>query len=270
MFKAINSKLKQKSYFSEYSILEFFTQICLCIKSFHDNNIIYRNIDPNKIYITNGNIVKVGDSTDIRSLLCADEKAITYIGFDLYLSPEILIGHPYSFKSDIWSLGVLLFHLMSLNYPFTMSDLSMMKNIKKFDKKKTLSKLPKHYSKYMKTLVDKLLNFEPLNRPDITTIVNYLYDKYFAFNSVIKIGYRPWITVLNEMCQKKLSKSDGIIKNHGTKSHKNLFESSDSIQKYANRKQKIIGLESTYRPNEIIGDIKLDIDSLSDMSKKIQ
>ena len=238
MFKAINSKLKQKSYFSEYSILEFFTQICLCIKSFHDNN--------------------------------ADEKAITYIGFDLYLSPEILIGHPYSFKSDIWSLGVLLFHLMSLNYPFTMSDLSMMKNIKKFDKKKTLSKLPKHYSKYMKTLVDKLLNFEPLNRPDITTIVNYLYDKYFAFNSVIKIGYRPWITVLNEMCQKKLSKSDGIIKNHGTKSHKNLFESSDSIQKYANRKQKIIGLESTYRPNEIIGDIKLDIDSLSDMSKKIQ
>ena len=122
----------------------------------------------------------------------------------------------------------------------------------------------------MKTLVDKLLNFEPLNRPDITTIVNYLYDKYFAFNSVIKVGYRPWITVLNEMCQKKLSKSDGIIKNHGTKSHKNLFESSDSIQKYANRKQKIIGLESTYRPNEIIGDIKLDIDSLSDMSKKIQ
>ena len=76
--------------------------------------------------------------------------------------------------------------------------------------------------------------------------------------------------MLNEMCQKKLSKSNGIIKNHGTKSHKNLFESSDSIQKYANRKQKIIGLESTYRPNEIIGDIKLDIDSLSDMSKKIQ
>ena len=40
------------------------------LKEIHDNNIIYRNIDPNKIYIANGNIVKVGDSTDIRSLLC--------------------------------------------------------------------------------------------------------------------------------------------------------------------------------------------------------
>jgi NIMA (never in mitosis gene a)-related kinase len=40
------------------------------------------------------------------------------VGTPYYLSPEIIEGRPYSFKSDVWSLGVLLYELCALKPPF--------------------------------------------------------------------------------------------------------------------------------------------------------
>ena len=40
------------------------------------------------------------------------------VGTPYYLSPEIIKNQPYSFSSDIWSLGVLLYELCALKPPF--------------------------------------------------------------------------------------------------------------------------------------------------------
>ena len=45
-------------------------------------------------------------------------KAKTVVGTPYYLSPEIIQSKPYSFKSDIWSLGVLLYEMCALQPPF--------------------------------------------------------------------------------------------------------------------------------------------------------
>jgi len=44
--------------------------------------------------------------------------ARSMVGTPYYLSPEIIEGRPYSFKSDIWSLGVMLYELCALRPPF--------------------------------------------------------------------------------------------------------------------------------------------------------
>ena len=55
--------------------------------------------------------IKMGDFGIARVLSSTVEKAKTVIGTPYYLSPEIIENKPYSFKSDIWSLGVLLYEM---------------------------------------------------------------------------------------------------------------------------------------------------------------
>ena len=42
----------------------------------------------------------------------------TYCGTPLNMAPEIMNGRPYTYKADIWSIGVLIFLLLTGGYPF--------------------------------------------------------------------------------------------------------------------------------------------------------
>ena len=63
-------------------------------------------------------MVKLGDFGIARVLSNTRSKAKTVVGSPSYLSPEIISNEAYSFKSDIWSLGVLLYEMAALKYPF--------------------------------------------------------------------------------------------------------------------------------------------------------
>jgi len=66
------------------------------------------------IFLTKKNIVKLGDFGIARVLSNTKSRAKTVVGTPYYLSPEIIESQPYSFKSDIWSLGVLLYEMCAL------------------------------------------------------------------------------------------------------------------------------------------------------------
>ena len=42
----------------------------------------------------------------------------TYCGTPLNMAPEIMRGRPYTYKADIWSIGVLIFLMITGSYPF--------------------------------------------------------------------------------------------------------------------------------------------------------
>ena len=50
-----------------------------------------------------------------------DELVSTQTGTPLYMSPEVLAGMPYNIKSDIYSLGLILYQLLAGSYPFEFS-----------------------------------------------------------------------------------------------------------------------------------------------------
>jgi NIMA (never in mitosis gene a)-related kinase len=61
--------------------------------------------------MTKDNRIKLGDFGIAKVLNNTREKAKTLIGTPYYLAPEIIENKPYSFKGDIWSMGIVLYEM---------------------------------------------------------------------------------------------------------------------------------------------------------------
>ena len=68
-------------------MLNWFTQLCLAIKHVHDRKIIHRDLKSQNIFLTNDNIVKLGDFGIAKSLQMTLEKIKTVVGTPYYMSP---------------------------------------------------------------------------------------------------------------------------------------------------------------------------------------
>tara|TARA_B110000305_G_C19231771_1_gene535561 strand:- start:203 stop:589 length:387 start_codon:yes stop_codon:yes gene_type:complete len=119
-------------------------------------------------------IIKLGDFGIAKVLNSTVEKAVTIVGTPYYLSPELIQNKPYNFKSDIWSLGVLLYEMCALKPPFNGSNIHMlaMQIVRG-----QFPPLPNIYSYELRGLVTKLITQDPNRRPNINAI---LKDKIIA------------------------------------------------------------------------------------------
>ena len=167
----LNEKIKsQKSYFQEEQILNWFCQICLGLKYIHEHKIIHRDLKTQNIFLTKKNEIKLGDFGISKNLKKTLDKAYTIIGTPYYFSPELINNEPYDYKTDIWSLGILLYELCCLKLPFQGNNIAQlsMKILKG-----VYQPLPNIYSNDIKVLVKKMLNVNKNKRPSIYDIINY-------------------------------------------------------------------------------------------------
>jgi len=134
------------------------------MKHVHDRKILHRDIKCQNVFVTKQGIIKMGDFGIARVLRHTVDVARSMVGTPYYLSPEIIEGRPYSFKSDIWSLGVMLYELCALRPPFegsSMHFLSMQIVRGKYPA------LPMQYSRELKTLVSQMLVVDVRRRINI-------------------------------------------------------------------------------------------------------
>jgi NIMA (never in mitosis gene a)-related kinase len=134
----------------ENTILDLFTQICLGMKHVHDRKIIHRDLKGANVFLTKKGIVKIGDFGIAKVLSCTVQQARTMVGTPYYLSPEIVQSKPYNSKTDIWSMGVMLYELCALRPPFDAPSIHLlsMKIIRG-----VYNPIPACYSSEIKTLI---------------------------------------------------------------------------------------------------------------------
>lgn len=156
--------------FKESEILDVFTQICLAIKHIHDRKIVHRDIKSHNIFLDSNGFVKLGDfGIAICLNYTLDKVQGGIIGTPYYLSPEVIHNKPYSFKSDIWSLGVLLYEICALKMPFDANNIPLL-SLKII--KGTYNSLPISYSAELRSLVKSMLNLDETKRPNINEILS--------------------------------------------------------------------------------------------------
>lgn len=96
------------------------------------------------------------------------QNARTVVGTPYYLSPEIVQSKPYNFKSDMWSMGVILYELCAQKPPFDAPSLHFLAMKIVRGAYNPLS----GFSNEMKSLVAQLLNTNERLRPDVNKVLN--------------------------------------------------------------------------------------------------
>jgi serine/threonine protein kinase len=97
--------------------LAFFQQILSAVAFAHRLGVVHGDLKPSNIMVTNCALVKVLDFP-IASILGSPDRRGPRVSSFRYMSPEQIRGEPVDARSDIYSLGVLLYELIVGNLPF--------------------------------------------------------------------------------------------------------------------------------------------------------
>ncbi|KAE9313517.1 hypothetical protein PF001_g8703 [Phytophthora fragariae] len=152
--------------FDERTIWRYFTQLCGAILYLHQARIMHRDLKPANIFLTLKGVVKVGDLGLGRYLSENTVEARSKVGTPLYMSPEVLRGESYDWKSDVWSMGCILYELAMLRSPFKSEGLNLVGLFQKINKG-YYEEIPEVYSDHLRGLVKRMISLTAADRPSL-------------------------------------------------------------------------------------------------------
>lgn len=137
--------------------------------------VMHRDLKPANIFIDAHDNLKLGDLGLGRDFTSQTMEAFSRVGTPLYMSPEVLQGSGYDFKSDVWSLGCITYEMCALKNPFK-DDEKKMSLYDLFTKISSGVYTPLSASRYsgeLRYLIDSMLRVDPGLRVEIHEVVAY-------------------------------------------------------------------------------------------------
>jgi serine/threonine protein kinase len=182
LYKQIKARQPALKYFREHEIQFIFLQLCLALDHIHMKKMMHRDLKSANVLLTTTGLVKLGDFGFSRQYedSLSNPVGSTFCGTPYYLSPELWRRAPYSKKTEMWALGVLLYEVMALKRPFSGKNMDeLIDNILHGRRQP----LPAIYSAELCSIVNQLLALEPAQRPSL----RQLFHQPFVRNALIML-----------------------------------------------------------------------------------
>ena len=219
--------------FDEIIIWSYAIQIIEGLKSLHDKKIMHRDLKSANIFLfKEKNICKIGDMNV--SIILKEKLSKTQTGTPYYASPEIWMGLPYSYKSDLWSAGCIIYELCELQPPFLGNNLDdLFINVCKGGVKR----INENYSDDLWKMISMLLQIDADKRVDCDEFLNSELIKN-KINEMITndIMYEFLIFNQNDKC---FNKSE-LLNSIKFKDIKDIKEQLPNKKNYDNKKMFLI------------------------------
>jgi NIMA (never in mitosis gene a)-related kinase 1/4/5 len=166
LLQAIDQRKKTQRKYTEDQVWHFFIQVCRGLKALHDLKIVHRDIKCANIFLTKDGVVKLGDLNV--SKVAKMGMLSTQTGTPYYASPEVWKDKPYDNRSDIWSLGCVVYEMITLLPPFRAQSMA---GLATKVTKGQYESIPNKFSVDLSQMVRSLLQVEPRNRPTIDKVL---------------------------------------------------------------------------------------------------
>ncbi|XP_075237525.1 serine/threonine-protein kinase Nek8-like [Lycorma delicatula] len=211
----LNNYIKKQNgqLIQQQMVMRIFAQLCLAVEYLHKKNIVHRDVTAHNVLLTgyNGAVVKLSDfgiskilqsrrysnTSDNTSLSSSSSSDIalsigtSIIGTQEYIAPEICYGKPYTKAADIWSLGCLLYYMITSQLPFTANNLPALVM-------KITNNVPDinaidltFYDEELIEIICNLLNKNQSDRPDIDVIKTHPFILKYVIDVGINSQFAP-------------------------------------------------------------------------------
>ena len=122
--KSLQSLLDSGEKFPIRRLLRIMEQVCSALQFAHDHRVVHRDIKPANIMLTGEDFVKITDFGTAQIMQYGAAQQTSAIGTPGYMSPEQIKGKAVDGRTDIFSLGVMLYQLTTGQKPFRGKDIA--------------------------------------------------------------------------------------------------------------------------------------------------
>jgi len=186
--ESLKEIIEKKGPLPPETIADYAIQISSALLTAHKNNLIHRDIKPQNILVTPEEKVKVTDFGIAKSLTTDVTKTLNIMGTAHYISPEQAKGEVLDHRTDIYSLGIVLYEMLTADVPFRGSN-SIDISLKHINEKPLKpSELMENIPEKLEDIIMHCMEKNPLARyPTVRELIGdlqkYETDKPLSFSA---------------------------------------------------------------------------------------